>query len=906
MNSNNSLRLILPKNNVCLSTVSSRTSSSGSDSLVSSLPSPLRRQIERINQRPSLAVNTESTEMDDFSENDIVHYGDVESGNQEFNPLRSYRELYANAIVPRRHLRATHRWVLLPSHSTPRLPIDSVTFPPGPRHSGFDVNKEGKLRPTVKFLLRIGSALLRHQYDSVAVEKANPSPQLPLCNRRKRRRIEEQSNNKNSLVPSVNISHLTWKPKTYHRHWDEIWNYCTDNKCPYVPASAMQLIRHLEQGHQEFVNINPLVVLIETRPKSTENNGSMINLAMDYGDYLMSRFYVPLAVNMSNSSLSMPKYSCSVCGWISKSQRALSNHLKRTHAQLTVERIENPKVMICSVCGSPIGSANLFQTSSRSLDSDIFLHASCKPNNSFHESAPWSGYDAHALACLTLNPSLYARFSLPFKFVRFLYNLIQAMIVTRVNAFGRWSLQCYTVKYCASISAIYGELIEPKKVKPFNHSKMSRILEDNGNMQSIFPVISLPIIPTPCTANPNQSNQITSGSVIHFPTVFESPSVTTQTSFPLPGSVNPTNLCVLPTPCVGHVPNFVSKSVTCSIAPPTTSVGQSTSNTGQIRPQTSQPMFPICVTVAKQPGVSLNRKTQIPVAPCSAASSNKATVVSSVASHSSIPIQSTSTVSVSTNLTSQKSSQQSFPVSSSVNTILVQLGPSDLIERSMGKPPFGVLPAQVPCELCHQLIPTNIDDQYRHIVCSHNFLGCDLCPTFCMTREDLIRHAKVAHGIEVVNTPNICNEVTTSVPPNASLNNIPTTLVTTPTANDNLPIRLTRTTTTTTTPTSTPSVNSKISGRLQSGSASIRINDSTLNRQSTYESIKCRRRPGITNEYNVKGGDNARGRQSGLEATTMSISDIDDDDDDDEFVCPMCEFHSKIRSTIMQHIMDVH
>ncbi|CAH8869381.1 unnamed protein product [Trichobilharzia szidati] len=156
MNSNNSLRLILPKNNVCLSTVSSRTSTSGSDSLVSSLPSPLRRQMERINQRPSLAVNTESTEMDDFSENDIVHYGDVESGNQEFNPLKSYRELYANAIVPRKHLRATHRWVLLPSHSTPRLPIDSVTFPPGPRHSGFDVNKEGKLRPTVKFLLRIG------------------------------------------------------------------------------------------------------------------------------------------------------------------------------------------------------------------------------------------------------------------------------------------------------------------------------------------------------------------------------------------------------------------------------------------------------------------------------------------------------------------------------------------------------------------------------------------------------------------------------------------------------------------------------------------------------------------------------------------------------------------------------
>ncbi|CAH8856160.1 unnamed protein product [Trichobilharzia szidati] len=247
MNSNNSLRLILPKNNVCLSTVSSRTSTSGSDSLVCTLPSPSRRTIvPRRNQCPSLAVNTETTETDDFSENDIVHYGDVESGNQEFYPPRSYRELYANTIVPRKHLRATHRWVSLPSHSTPRLPIASVTLPPGPRHSGFDVNKEGKLRPTVKFLLRIGSALVRHQYDSAAVEKANPPPQLPLCNRRKRRRIEEnpmQSNDKISLVPSVNISHLTWKPKTYHRRWDEIWNYCTNNKCPYVPASAMQLLR---------------------------------------------------------------------------------------------------------------------------------------------------------------------------------------------------------------------------------------------------------------------------------------------------------------------------------------------------------------------------------------------------------------------------------------------------------------------------------------------------------------------------------------------------------------------------------------------------------------------------------------------------------------------------------------
>ncbi|CAH8860557.1 unnamed protein product [Trichobilharzia szidati] len=125
-----------------------------------------------------------------------------------------------------------------------------------------------------------GSALVRYQYDSAAVENANPSPQLPLCNRRKRRRIEENpmhSSNKRSLVPSVNISHLTWRPKTYHRRWDEMWNYCTNNKCPYVPASAMQLLRHLEQGHQEFVNTNPLVVLIETRPKSAENNDKSCN-----------------------------------------------------------------------------------------------------------------------------------------------------------------------------------------------------------------------------------------------------------------------------------------------------------------------------------------------------------------------------------------------------------------------------------------------------------------------------------------------------------------------------------------------------------------------------------------------------------------------------------------------------
>nr|CAH8819937.1 unnamed protein product [Trichobilharzia regenti] len=749
MNSKNSLRRILPKNNVRVSTVSPKMSTSGSDSLGGSVPSSVfRTDVPRINQCTSLGVNTETTQPDDSSENDIVLYGDVESGNQEFNPFKSCRELYANTIVPRNHLRATHQKVLLPSHSIPRLPIVSKTLPSGPCDSGFGVNKERNLRPTVKFLLRIGSALVRHQYESAAAEKANPSPELPARNRRKRQRSEEnqmQSNNKKSLVAPVNISHLTWRPKSYHGRWDEIWYYCINNKCPYVPASAMELLRHLEQGHQEFVNIDPLVVLRETLRESSENNGSMINPEIDYGDYLMSRFYVPLPVNMSNSSLSIPEYSCSVCGRISESQSALSIHLKRTHAQLTIERIENPKIMICSVCGSPVETTNLFQTSSRSLDSDIILHASCTPNSSYHISSPWSGCDAHALACLTLNPSLYARFSLPFKVVRFLYKLIQLMMITRIKDFGSWSLQCYTVKYCARISSLYGEFIEPKKVKPFNPSKMSRILEQIDHIESVYPGTPLTFIPTPCIAYPIQANQNTSGSVFNFSTVSVLQSLTTQTSFALPGSVNPTNLCVLTTPCVGHVPDFVSQSVTCSIAPPTISVSQPASNTEQLHSEPSQQMFPTCVTAAKQPSVSLHRKRQTPVTPCSSVSSNKATVVSSLPNHSNIPIQSNSAVSVSTHFTSQNSSQQSLPVSSSVNTVLVQLGPNDLIKRSIRRR------VQVPCELCNEIISTNIADQYYHIVCHHNSEDvkhfpshpCEICGQLFWTKSGLDIHQRV-------------------------------------------------------------------------------------------------------------------------------------------------------------------
>ncbi|CAH8637571.1 unnamed protein product [Heterobilharzia americana] len=224
MASTNSRRLILPKTHAPVSIISPNKSNSESNTKqvikCASSSSSFRTIAPRLSQNSSV-VNSEVTEPNDFNEKDVVHYGDIESGNQDLNMFRNHRVLYANSVVPRNHLRVTHRRVLLPSHTIPRTPINADTLPSGPCQSGFDVNEKGNLRPTVQFLLRIGSALVRSQYESAVADEVNSAQSL-LCNRRKRRRIEEKQTHptaNKSTVDSVNISHLEWKPKARHSRW---------------------------------------------------------------------------------------------------------------------------------------------------------------------------------------------------------------------------------------------------------------------------------------------------------------------------------------------------------------------------------------------------------------------------------------------------------------------------------------------------------------------------------------------------------------------------------------------------------------------------------------------------------------------------------------------------------------
>ncbi|CAH8608111.1 unnamed protein product [Heterobilharzia americana] len=737
MASTNSRRLILPKTHAPVSIISPNKSNSESNTKqvikCASSSSSFRTIAPRLSQNSSV-VNSEVTEPNDFNEKDVVHYGDIESGNQDLNMFRNHRVLYANSVVPRNHLRVTHRRVLLPSHTIPRTPINADTLPSGPCQSGFDVNEKGNLRPTVQFLLRIGSALVRSQYESAVADEVNSAQSL-LCNRRKRRRIEEKQTHptaNKSTVDSVNISHLEWKPKARHSRWEKIWNYCHDNKCPYVPTSALQLLRHLEQGHQKLVNIDPVNAPRRTRPERLESCDSALSSTLLYGDELMGQFHVPLTVNVSEHLSSTSTYTCPVCGQGHKTQHTLENHLRRNHVELTLQLIEKPKVMICSVCGLPTQST-LIRNSSYHAHSGVSLHLACKHNESIHNNAPWSGCDAHPLACLMLYPTLYSRFGLPFKVARFLYTLTQHMLMARVNQFGGWSVQSYTLRCCAGVSAIFGELVDPNTVKPFIHSKMSRILEDKNCVQALVPDISVIPNSSLCTSNPLETNQLDSRSVLP---VLVSSSLLTQPNFALPSSVNPTNLssvCVVPTPPVNQVANLASRPVTCSTLPPTILLSQPTPTIGQKRPLTFEPTFPVCVTVTKQPNVSVHGNTQIPAAPWPTISSN-ATVVSFLPSQSKVSIQPKPPMPIPLELSSDELSQQSSLSNGDANTVRIQLGPNGQIKRSIGNQPRSlprVLPmSEIPCELCTTNIPTETNAQRFHIFCHHKAKGLARIPTF--------------------------------------------------------------------------------------------------------------------------------------------------------------------------------
>ncbi|CAH8854978.1 unnamed protein product [Trichobilharzia szidati] len=221
------------------------------------------------------------------------------------------------------------------------------------------------------------------------------------------------------------------------------------------------------------------------------------------------------------------------------------------------------------------------------------------------------------------------------------------------------------------------------------------------------------------------------------------------------------------------------------------------------------------------------------------------------------------------------------------------------------------------------------------------FHRCDLCREFFVAVEDLNAHNERFHRIEIPdddgdNSRGNFDDVPASVESSSSSNNSNnnnnnsnTTPSITPIATGNKSSQSTA---------STSSVNSsEVSDGTKSRSTSnlhrILVVDSSVNEQSMCKSIPSRsnisrsndsEKPStngedninkndsyvVVDEINIDDSDDADCRdaaegQSGLQTTAPVIVD-DDDIDDDEFVCPMCDFHSKQRSDIMQHIVDCH
>nr|CAH8853966.1 unnamed protein product [Trichobilharzia regenti] len=225
------------------------------------------------------------------------------------------------------------------------------------------------------------------------------------------------------------------------------------------------------------------------------------------------------------------------------------------------------------------------------------------------------------------------------------------------------------------------------------------------------------------------------------------------------------------------------------------------------------------------------------------------------------------------------------------------------------------------------------------------FHSCDLCREFFVAVEDFNAHNERFHRIEILdddgdddsrdNSDDIPASVECSSSSNKSNNNnySNTTPSITPITTSNQSSQSTS---------SASSMNSEVSDGTKSRSTSnshrILIMDSSLNEQSMCKSVPSRNNIGsnhseklstndedninkshrhvVVDEINInddvdgadcRNADNTTEGQRGLQTTTApDIVDDEDDFDDDEFVCPMCEFHSKQRSDIMQHIVDYH
>ncbi|XP_018653916.1 hypothetical protein Smp_139060 [Schistosoma mansoni] len=569
-----------------------------------------------------------------------------------------------------------------------------------------------------------GSALVRSQYEPAVGKEVTPH-QLLLSNRRKRRRVDEEPTRLSTdkvNIETINISHLEWKPKMRHPRWEDIWNYCNHCRCPYVPTSALELLRHLERGHQKLININSTVIPKKTRLEKVDCNDCMLNAAELLGNKLISRFFIPLTVNIFDSSSNISPYTCFVCGQVNKSQRLLESHFQR---------------------------------------------------------APWSGCDAHALACLMLYPTMYSRFGLPIHVAHFLYALIQRMLMARINQFGGWSSQSYTLRCCAAISAIYGELVDPGQCKPLIQSKM-RILEHNNSLKSVFPKASIPSTVSFYNSTPTQIRTCNSKSAIpiSLSTVLVSSSLPTQQYFASSSSsgVNLTNIssvCILPnSSSVTSVSDLASKSVTGSILPSILVSQPTTIPTVSVKyalPLESMP--PVCVTINKQPNLFMHGNTQIPAATTSwpVLSSSNPTLLSFLSSNQSkISIQPKPVIPVSVGLASDNLLQlQSSLNNNRDNTIRVQLGLNGQVRQSLGSQPRSlprVLPMlEVPCELCPSNIPTETNIQSFHVMSRHRVKGlrhipaipCRLCGQLFWTKAGVIRHQHV--GCAFCGEKALCN-----------------------------------------------------------------------------------------------------------------------------------------------------
>ncbi|TNN19272.1 zinc C2H2-like protein [Schistosoma japonicum] len=204
--------------------------------------------------------------------------------------------------------------------------------------------------------------------------------------------------------------------------------------------------------------------------------------------------------------------------------------------------------------------------------------------------------------------------------------------------------------------------------------------------------------------------------------------------------------------------------------------------------------------------------------------------------------------------------------------------------------------------------PSKQTNQRRAIGHLSQFHGCDLCPVFCLTVDDLNTHKKTAHAIEltkdnakpfVTATSTTTNTTTTAIITSA-LSSQPIQLTISANSSSSKPIR-------------DGNTNVDQSDFNPSGSRlNINLSDNTIDGEQS-ETLSVNPKSNNANNLVIDqiaidddvADDNDLGKEV-IGADGCDNNSNNDNDDEGDVICPMCEFHSKLRSDVMQHIMDFH